>query len=212
MATYYMGLDSAQSSNSAVHARDMTASPVPAIPGAPSYQTSSQLGTLPSLFVGVGGILSVLLAQCTGTRFVMVLDSALLVATLVWCAAAHGAARGLYSHIAARCIMGLCVGSVESLVPLILRDLHYVHERNSRIVAMWASGVRNLLSHKTQSQTNVFLGDLWRSYWYCTDLYCSCTFMEVVLLDSCYCSSRQLHHGSAFHPGDDMAAYRWQHT
>jgi hypothetical protein len=76
MATYYMGLDSAQSSNSAVHARAMTASPVPAIPGAPSYQTNSQLGTLPSLFVGVCGILSVLLAQCTGTRFVMVLDSA----------------------------------------------------------------------------------------------------------------------------------------
>ncbi|KAL2832206.1 major facilitator superfamily domain-containing protein [Aspergillus pseudoustus] len=139
MSTYYMGLDDVTQSGGLTNS-DAQHSTVPSVPGRPSYQTISQLGTLPSLFVGVGGILSVLLAEWIGSRLVMVLDSAMVVASLAWCAASNGAQRGLYSHIAARCVLGLAVGSVESLVPLMLRDIHYVHQRNSRIGAMWAVG------------------------------------------------------------------------
>ncbi|KAF1812566.1 MFS general substrate transporter [Eremomyces bilateralis CBS 781.70] len=112
----------------------------PSVPGKPSQQTISQLGTLPSLFVGLGGILSILGAQLTGTRLMMVLDAAIVVVCLCWAAASNGKDHGLYSHIGARCVLGLGVGAVESLAPLIIQDINYVHNRNSKLAVLWSTG------------------------------------------------------------------------
>lgn len=108
----------------------------------PSSQTISQLGTFPSLFIGIGAILCVIAAQVLGTRPVMIFEAALTVACIVWSAVSKGKDRGLYSHIASRCILGLDVEAAESLVPLIMQDQ---------------------LSPQTQLQTFFDLG-IWRDH------------------------------------------------
>lgn len=47
-----------------------------------------------------------------------------------------GFSQSLGSHLGARCIQALGAGTVESLIPFMIQDMVYVHERNT-----WISGV-----------------------------------------------------------------------
>lgn len=106
------------------------------------YADVSPLGTYPIVFQGIGGTLSILGAKWLGTRPVLIFDSALTVASTIWAATSRGEVRGLYSHIAARCFICLGIGGAETLGPLILQDLNYIHTRNTQIAMIWAfSGV-----------------------------------------------------------------------
>jgi MFS family permease len=107
---------------------------------APSAATISNLGTFSSLFMGIGAILSVILAEWVGTRSAILFESALTVAGIAWAATSQGADLGLKSHLAARCVAGISVSAAESLVPLILQDMNYIHVRNARLAIIWATG------------------------------------------------------------------------
>jgi MFS family permease len=95
------------------------------------------LGSLPSLFVGLANFFTIPLANAIGRRPVILISAALATLTLPWAAKSSN----LSSHLAARCFQGLGTGAVESLVPLILQDMSFLHERNKFIGILWASGV-----------------------------------------------------------------------
>lgn len=111
------------------------------VPKPPSSQLINDLGSFPSLFIGIGAIISVILAQGIGTRPVLILDAIITTFGMLWSAVSHGDSdRGLRSNIAARCFMSLGVGAVESLIPLMMQSLNYIHSRNSRLSLIWAAG------------------------------------------------------------------------
>lgn len=110
------------------------------IPGHPSPQTVLDLGTYPTLFGGIGAIITITLARWFGTRPVLVVDSILLFCATAWSAVSKGKDRGLYSNLAARCFIGLGGGAYESLVPLIIQDITFIHERNRAIALVLGSG------------------------------------------------------------------------
>jgi hypothetical protein len=119
---------------------DLTIS-FPSIPGKPTYQQISQLGTLPSLFVGLGGCFTVPIAMAIGTRPTILTCAILALVCIIWGAASKGADRGLWSHLGARCVLGLSAGAIESLGPLIIQDLNFIHHRNSRFAILWSAAV-----------------------------------------------------------------------
>lgn len=110
------------------------------VPNPPSSQLINELGSFPSLFIGIGAILSVIIAQGVGTRSVLIGQAAITASGMLWSAVSNGADRGLRSHIAARCFMSLGVGAAESLIPLMMQSLNYLHSRNSRLSLIWAAG------------------------------------------------------------------------
>ncbi|CAK7228826.1 hypothetical protein SBRCBS47491_007042 [Sporothrix bragantina] len=146
----------------------------------PSTQTVSQLATFPSLFIGVGAIISVILCRWLGTRPVLILSSALVVASTTWAATSHGKGLGLYSHIAARCFMGLGTGAVESLVPLILQDMYYIHNRNTQIAIIWAWG--GVVSGALGSASTYIVQHIgWRWFYWILDII-SCVALAMIIL------------------------------
>ena len=50
-----------------------------------------------------------------------------------------GFSTSLESHLVARCFQGLGAGTVESLLPLIVQDMMFIHQRNTAIAAISAS-------------------------------------------------------------------------
>ncbi|KAL2825520.1 major facilitator superfamily domain-containing protein, partial [Aspergillus pseudoustus] len=109
-------------------------------PGQPSPQDVMNLGTYPTLFGGIGAIISLLLARWKGTRPILILFSALLFFSTLWSAVSRGKSRGLYSNIAARCFIGLGTGAYESVVPLVLQDINFIHQRNRALSLVLGSG------------------------------------------------------------------------
>lgn len=41
-----------------------------------------------------------------------------------------GQSGGLTNHLAARCFQGFGAGAVDALIPLVLQDLMFIHQRN----------------------------------------------------------------------------------
>ncbi|KAL3259631.1 hypothetical protein ABHI18_005227 [Aspergillus niger] len=106
----------------------------------PPMQDVLNLGTYPTLFGGIGAILTILTARWIGTRPVLIFSSALLFFSTLWSAVSKGRDRGLYSNIAARCFVGLGTGAYESVVPLILQDINFIHQRNRALAFVLGSG------------------------------------------------------------------------
>ncbi|OJI96471.1 hypothetical protein ASPVEDRAFT_78240 [Aspergillus versicolor CBS 583.65] len=106
----------------------------------PSAQNVMNLGTYPTLFGGIGAIITILAARWIGTRPVLILSSVLLFFATLWSAVSQGKDRGLYSNIAARCFVGLGTGAYESVVPLILQDINFIHQRNRALGFVLGSG------------------------------------------------------------------------
>ena len=70
----------------------------------------------PSLFMGIGNILSMPTALAIGRRPVFLLSCLVQVSSLILCATNQG-----YSwHFGARCVLGLAAGQSEALCPLII--------------------------------------------------------------------------------------------
>ncbi|KAL1887283.1 hypothetical protein Sste5346_010314 [Sporothrix stenoceras] len=147
----------------------------------PSTQTVSQLATFSSLFIGVGAIISVILCRWLGTRPVLILSSALVVASTTWAATSHGKDLGLYSHIAARCFIGLGTGAVESLVPLILQDMHYIDDRNTQFAIIWAWG--GVMSGALGAASTFIVQHIgWRWFYWILDIISCAAFVMIILV------------------------------
>ncbi|KAL4968213.1 major facilitator superfamily domain-containing protein [Aspergillus stella-maris] len=93
------------------------------------------LTTFPSLFVGVGNFLVLPLAFLYGRRFTTIVSSAVLLAATVGCAACNNWSQ----HLALRIIQGLAAGVTESVLPLILAEVTFVHQHGMAYGLYWAA-------------------------------------------------------------------------
>lgn len=99
----------------------------------------SLLATIPLLSNGFATYLLVPLSTAIGRRPVLILTSTLSWASGFWA----GASTSLTSHIAARVFHGLGSGAVEALLPLIVQDIMFIHQRNKAVAAIIAAQVSN---------------------------------------------------------------------
>lgn len=93
------------------------------------------LATIPMLSNGIASYLLVPLSTAIGRRPVLILTSTFSWAGGFWA----GYSTSLISHIAARVFHGLGSGAVEALLPLIVQDMMFVHQRNKALAAIIAS-------------------------------------------------------------------------
>jgi len=70
----------------------------------------------PSLFMGIGNVISMPLALAVGRRPVFLVSCIVQVVSLILCATNQSYAW----HFAARCILGLAAGQSEALCPLMI--------------------------------------------------------------------------------------------
>ncbi|GKT48755.1 putative MFS-type transporter [Colletotrichum spaethianum] len=102
------------------------------LPNAPPIFEIYLLASLPVLVIGLSNLVLVPMAISVGRRPVVLSTGVLAIVGCVWA----GSSRSLPSHLLARCVQAVGAGTVESLVPFILQDMVFVHQRNS-----WISGV-----------------------------------------------------------------------
>lgn len=105
------------------------------------------LATIPTLGNGLASYFLVPLSIGIGRRPVLLFSAV--------CAWAGGLAAGFSTtfeqHLAARAFQGLGVGAVEALIPLIVQDLVFIHQRNRAMSLV----VSTQVGHNPQNQTTV---------------------------------------------------------
>lgn len=109
----------------------------PGATGGVSLAEISLLSTIPLLSNGIATYLLVPLSTAIGRRPVLLLTSTLAWASGFWA----GASTSLYSHIGARVFHGLGSGTVEALLPLIVQDIVFIHQRGKAIAAIISAQV-----------------------------------------------------------------------
>lgn len=117
--------------------------------------------TVPTLCIGLGNYIILPLGLAYGRRPIFLASMAVLLAATV--AAALQDSYG--GHLAARVVQGLATGASESLLPLMLTEVTFLHERNAVFGLYWM--VQNALSstiNLTSSYSNDALG--WRWYYW----------------------------------------------
>lgn len=90
------------------------------------YADITALMTYPTLFMGIGNLIGMPLAFAVGRRPVMLGSTIVLVFSAILCAFA----KNYEWHLAARMILGLAAGQSESVVPLIVQEIYFLHERS----------------------------------------------------------------------------------
>ncbi len=103
--------------------------------GGPPLWQVALLSTAPMIVNGISSWILVPLSIAVGRRPVILLCGALAWAGGIWAATSGG----LKSHIAARCFQGIGAGTIDALVPLIIQDFMFIHERSKAIAAVAAS-------------------------------------------------------------------------
>lgn len=104
----------------------------------PSLQKVSMLATIPLVTNGIASYFLVPLSIAIGRRPVLLLTAVLAWSGGLWA----GLSTSLNSHLAARALMGLGAGAVEALIPLIVQDMVFIHQRNKAQSAIVSSQVR----------------------------------------------------------------------
>ncbi|OLN81217.1 putative MFS-type transporter C1271.10c-like protein 10 [Colletotrichum chlorophyti] len=105
------------------------------LPNAPPIFEVYLLASLPVLVIGLANLILVPMAVSVGRRPVVLGTGVLAVTGCVWA----GSSRSLPSHLLARCVQAVGSGTVESLIPFILQDIVFVHQRNSWISSIFAA-------------------------------------------------------------------------
>lgn len=105
-----------------------------------SYADITALMTYPSMFMGVGNLVFMPLAMAIGRRPVYLFSCLLLVVASI------GAAyvRDYNTHLAVRMVLGLAAGQSEALVPMMIQEIHFLHERSTFL--MWQSAMQTIVS------------------------------------------------------------------
>ncbi|KAM0347673.1 hypothetical protein ACHAPU_004687 [Fusarium lateritium] len=120
----------------------------------------SDLLTYPTLFMGIGNLLSMPLANAIGRRPVFLFSLLLLVASGIWCACS----TSLTSHIAGRNIFSLAAGQSEALAPLIVQEVHFLHEHGVKL--SYFVGVQNTLTAALFTATTYIVPKIGLNWWY----------------------------------------------
>lgn len=110
---------------------------IPAGATPPSLERVTMLATIPLLTNGIASYFLVPLSIAVGRRPVLLVTAVLAWAGGLWA----GLSTSLESHLAARALMGLGAGAVEALIPLIVQDMVFIHQRNRAQAAIIASQV-----------------------------------------------------------------------
>ncbi len=97
----------------------------------------SLLATVPQIANGVAGYFLIPLSMAVGRRPVLLATAVAAWAGGFWA----GASTSLQSHIAARVVHGLGAGAVEALLPLIVQDMVFIHQRSKATAAVISSQV-----------------------------------------------------------------------
>ncbi|KAG5748826.1 hypothetical protein H9Q70_008505 [Fusarium xylarioides] len=117
--------------------------------------------TLPSLCVGLGNFVILPVALAYGRRPVFLISTVVLLAATI-----GSAAQNSYNgHLASRVMQGLATGASESLLPLMLTEVTFLHERGRVFGLYWT--IQNVLSSTmglTSSYEAAALG--WRWYYW----------------------------------------------
>ncbi|CAI6098704.1 unnamed protein product [Clonostachys chloroleuca] len=117
--------------------------------------------SLPTLCIGLGNCIILPLSLAFGRRPVFLASMVILLASII-AAAVQNSYEG---HLAARVIQGISTGASESLLPLMLTEITFLHERPMIFGLYWMT--QNVLSsaiNLASSYINASLG--WRSYYW----------------------------------------------
>lgn len=101
---------------------------------------ANDLLTYPTMFMGIGNILAMPMTSVIGRRPVFLLSLVILIVSAIWCQ--HSGS--LNSHIAGRDIMSLAAGQSEALLPVMVTEIFFLHERG-RMLA-WFVFIENFLT------------------------------------------------------------------
>ncbi|EUC31254.1 hypothetical protein COCCADRAFT_27983 [Bipolaris zeicola 26-R-13] len=117
--------------------------------------------TLPTLCIGLGNYIILPLGLAYGRRPVFLVSMVILfVATIA--AAVQNSYNG---HLASRIVQGLATGSSESLLPLMLTEITFLHERGRIFGLYWT--VQNALSSSINLASTYLNEDMgWRWYYW----------------------------------------------
>lgn len=97
------------------------------------------LASLPILMIGVSNFFLVPLAIIFGRRPVILVSGLIAIGGAIWA----GFSTSLDSHLGARAIQAIGAGTVESLIPFIISDMVFLHQRNKAISIVF--GIQGLL-------------------------------------------------------------------
>ncbi|GKT65423.1 major facilitator superfamily transporter [Colletotrichum tofieldiae] len=123
----------AQSGGSGLNINPMSVVPPGVRPA--SLEEVSLLATIPLLANGIASYFLVPTSIWIGRRPVL-----LFAATSAWAGGLFAAfSTSLHQHLLARSVMGLGAGAVEALIPLIVQDMVFIHQRNKAMSAVISS-------------------------------------------------------------------------
>jgi MFS family permease len=105
--------------------------------GGPPLWKISLLASLPLLTNGISSYFLVPLSIAVGRRPVLLACGVMAWSGGFWAAMS----RSLDSHIAARCVQAVGAGAVEALIPLMIQDLVFIHQRNRAMSFVWSTQV-----------------------------------------------------------------------
>lgn len=105
------------------------------LPNAPPIWKVYLLASLPVLVMGLANLALIPLAISIGRRPVLLGCGVIAIVGAVWA----GFSGSLDSHLGARCVQAVGAGTVESLIPFIVQDMVFVHERNTWISCVFAA-------------------------------------------------------------------------
>ncbi|KAH7188288.1 major facilitator superfamily domain-containing protein [Fusarium flagelliforme] len=117
--------------------------------------------TLPTLFIGLGNYIILPLSLAFGRRPIFLISVVVLFASSI-AAATQNSYNG---HLAARIIQGTATGASESLLPLMLTEVTFLHERAFIFGLYWM--LQNALSSSLNLASSYINTDLgWRWYYW----------------------------------------------
>lgn len=116
--------------------------------------------TFPTLFMGIGNIFGMPLALAIGRRPVYLGAIILIIFSCVLCATA----KTYEWHLAARMVLGLAAGQSEALVPLMVQECHFLHERGRCL--MWYSAFQCTFSGILTLMTSYIGNAIGADGWY----------------------------------------------
>ncbi|KAF2188865.1 MFS general substrate transporter [Zopfia rhizophila CBS 207.26] len=153
----------------------------------------SGLQTYPSLFLGVGNVVSMPLAIAIGRRPVLLLSLLLLFISGVLCATN----RNFEWHLAARSVAAFSAAQCQALVLLIIQDVFFLHQRGTTF-QLFSSLEVLLNSSLTIASSYMAEAAGWRSwYWLFAGLSGFCFILAFLFVpETCYTRSLEAYMGT----------------
>ncbi|KAF7194648.1 putative MFS-type transporter [Pseudocercospora fuligena] len=125
-----------------------------------TYADITALMTYPTMFMGVGNLVLMPIAMAVGRRPIYLFSCVVLVV------AAIGAAyvKDYNQHLGVRMILGFAAGQSEALVPMMIQEVHFLHERSTFL--MWQSAIQTITTAVYVLFASPIAGSIGPGNWY----------------------------------------------